>query len=972
MKKALKVFTSSALVLSLLAGTGSFLGSSAISVSAAAVQNQAASNPNKVTVDGNYLYNDFIKLSVDESNGQFVVGTTGGNPDSETDNDKMLLYGFPDNIWSSYTTISVDGSQEKYHLLNMDQKPTYTEVAKQNTSTASYQHITVSQVLSFVRNVSTNRDDVLEIKYVLTNEDTKAHHVGVRIMLDTKLGDNDHAPFRVSGYGDVTTETQFEGSNIPQYWQAFDSLESPKVISQGSFLRDGDAVNNPDKVQFCNWSAIKNQEWDYKISEGDPNGDSAVGITWNEKALAPGESRSYSTYYGMSELTQNTEPPLSLSVYSDSIVTTKNVDQTTGDPVYNELTVTGYVQNIGDENTHNTYAKLVLPKNMYIVNGSAVQTIGSLESGKIRQVTWIVKVKGSVNPGEYKFKVLAGCDETTEKSVERKVTIPAILRNKSSVKKAHLTVGDSISITAASEGGYGSYLYAMYYKKTAASSWTKLRDYSTGTTASVKTAAAVPYQVLVKVKDENGSIADKIIDVNVYKKLSNKSEAPAAVDLGNKIVMKGAAAGGSGSYRYAYYYKRSTSSKWVTLKAYSTAAKADFKPQAAVDYDLKVVVKDTKTAKTAAKTLKVTVKDPLVNTSTISAAEILQGKSVTVNGAARGGKGGYQFAVFFRKENSKTWKTQQKLADNATVAVTFKEAGKYEICVHVQDAEGTLKKKFFSLTVNKPLINASTIDTKSLVAGETAHITAVGKDGAGAYTYSVYYKKSTASKWTTKQKNTANTAITFTPKYSGKYQVCVKVTDKNGATKKKTFTLSVADKLQNTSTLSESAITLGKKVTVNASATGGKGRYLFAVYYKHSTDQEWTLVQNYNSNKALELTPKKAGAYQVCVKVKDGRGSVVEKKKLDLTVKEVLKNTSTVTIGTKVTLKGSATGSTGTVNFAFYYKRSDAEKWTAKQNFSTNAKVTIAPKKGVSYDYCIKVKDASGKIEKKYFTIKIG
>ena len=85
-----------------------------------------------------------------------------------------------------------------------------------------------------------------------------------------------------------------------------------------------------------------------------------------------------------------------------------------------------------------------------------------------------------------------------------------------------------------------------------------------------------------------------------------------------------------------------------------------------------------------------------------------------------------------------------------------------------------------------------------------------------------------------------------------------------------------------------------------------------------------------------------------------------------------LKNTSTITVGDKVTLNGSATGNVGNVTYAFAYKRSTATKWVNKQSFAANAKVTVAAKKGVSYDYCIKVKDSDGNIQKKYFTVKIG
>lgn len=967
MKKIFKVLTSATLAMALTAGTG-VLGSAVAYAATDEVQDL-----NVITVDGESMYNGYIKLRVKNSNGHYVLGTTGGNPESDTDNDKKLIFGFPGGSSTSKSTIVIDGAINEYGESSFTTAPTYSEVAKSSTSTVYYGNVSVTQVLSFVRNVSTNRDDVLEVKYVVSNEDTQAHNVGVRIMIDTMLDGNDDAPFRVAGVGPVTTETTFEGDNIPQYWQAFDSLSEPKVVSQGSFLRDGDATNNPDKVQFCRWDGIKAKLWDYETTDGRNNGDSAVGITWNEKALAPGETRNYCTYYGLSELTQNTEPPLSVSVYGDSIITAMKVDQTTGDPVYNEITVTAYVENIGDEATHNTYAKLVLPRKMSVVDGTAVTTIGTLDANSSKQITWKVKTAGDIAVGDYKIKVQCGCDETSEKEVERKVTIPAILKNLSKVSKTGITVGESFKITAAAEGGYGTYLYAISYKKSDANAWTKIQDYGTGTTATVTPEATGTYQVMVKVKDGNGSIADKIINVGVYKKLVNTSKVESAVvNLGDSIVMNGSASGGSGSFKYEYYYKQADASTWTKHKEFSTSATDSFKPKAVKDYKVRVIVKDTKTGKTASKDLTVTVKDPLVNTSTVSAESVVKGKTVTVTASAKGGKPEYLYSIFYKKSTDSKWTTVQSLKATTTADITLTEVAAYDICVHAKDTEGTLEKKFFTVNATAPLENTSKVSTTSVVAGDSLTITASAKGGAGDYRYAVYYKKTTATKWSTKQKFSTNKKITFTPGSAATYKLCVKVKDKDGTVVKKYFTIKSAAKLQNTSTVSAATINLGKSVTVNCSAKGGKPDYQYAVFYKKTTDTTWACAQSYKTNATVTVTPKAATTYQICVKIKDARGTVEEKKYFDLKVEKGLKNTSTITVGTKVTLNGSATGSVGTCQYAFAYKRSDSTKWVNKQSFAANSKVTIAAKSGVSYDYCIKVKDVDGNIQKKYFTVKIG
>ena len=210
----------------------------------------ATEESSTVTVDGNSMSNEYIKL-VTADNGRFVLGTTGGDFSRDTDNDKKLLYGFPDEVGTSYTTIRIDGESYIYGETGLETTPNFNADMKSCVSTQIINNLEITQTLSFVNNVSTDKEDVMEIKYVVKNNDNVSHHVGTRIMLDTMLGGNDDAPFRVQGTGSVTTETEFTGDSIPQYWQAFDSLTDPTVVSQGTFIRREDL--KPDKVQFANW-----------------------------------------------------------------------------------------------------------------------------------------------------------------------------------------------------------------------------------------------------------------------------------------------------------------------------------------------------------------------------------------------------------------------------------------------------------------------------------------------------------------------------------------------------------------------------------------------------------------------------------------------------------------------------------------------------------------------------------------------
>lgn len=254
------------------------------------------------------IVNDYIEFNT-ASNGHYTIGTIGGNPNSSTDDNKKMLFGHPGG-GTSKTTIVVGESINEFTSSNV----TYDADGSKSVSKASYDGVDVTQELSIIENSATGRDDVVKIKYIVKNDTEYAKQVGIRIMMDTMLGGNDAAPFRVNG-SDVTTETVYSGSNIPQIWQAFDSATNPGVVAQGTFYKSGD--RKPDKVQFTNWGNVTSTLWDYVTQPGRSNGDSAVSITWNKDTFTSGETREFVTYYGLSELEQNLIPPLALSVYAD-------------------------------------------------------------------------------------------------------------------------------------------------------------------------------------------------------------------------------------------------------------------------------------------------------------------------------------------------------------------------------------------------------------------------------------------------------------------------------------------------------------------------------------------------------------------------------------------------------------------------------------------------------------------------------
>ena len=70
--------------------------------------------------------NEFIEFAMDV-NGRFTIGTTGGNPEIETDNNKKMLYGHP-SPRTSFTTIKVDGVNYQYNVSDQQSISEYGEL----------------------------------------------------------------------------------------------------------------------------------------------------------------------------------------------------------------------------------------------------------------------------------------------------------------------------------------------------------------------------------------------------------------------------------------------------------------------------------------------------------------------------------------------------------------------------------------------------------------------------------------------------------------------------------------------------------------------------------------------------------------------------------------------------------------------------------------------------------------------------
>lgn len=406
------------------------------------------------TGDNVVLENEFIAIIVnarDEATGRFSVNTTGGDPERIGDENRPLIYGTVNNPGpvTSYTTVRIDGrdyvfggaTQRRAGRLGLYSDTIvgpFIHEGREIHTVWRAEDIVVTQVLSIARGITTGQPDTARIEYRITNQGTTPRTVGLRVMLDTLLGSNDGAPFQVGGQA-VLTDTAFRGDAIPDFFQAFDSLANPQIVSQGT-LRAFDTTV-PDEVYFSNWGSLADGVWNFEFVPGrdfarvgeEWDLDSAVALFWNPRPLAPGETRTYVTYYGLGGITI-APGHLSIGVTSPASVNGSHAADVT-------FEVRAYIENTGDWIARDAEVRLELPSPLRIVEGPAAAALGDMAPRDSRQVSWRVSVPAGTS-GPFTYRVAVSSSNADPNRVDRTVTVVAPAALEVRIPDYELTVAD--------------------------------------------------------------------------------------------------------------------------------------------------------------------------------------------------------------------------------------------------------------------------------------------------------------------------------------------------------------------------------------------------------------------------------------------------------------------------------------------------------------------------------------------------
>ncbi len=370
------------------------------------------------------ISNDYIQAVIAE-NGRFTLGNIGGDPDNPNDDDKILLFGHP-SPWSSFTSIRIDGVDYIFGAGGTWIIPPCQQGGSLVASWEIGSQIVVTQTLTIIRSFSTGRDDNLQIAYEIRNEGSSSPLIGISLMLDTMLGDNDGAPFRVLGFGEVTVETEWvsPADTIPQYFQVFDNFDDPSVLSMFSIT--GVGFPDPDRLVLGSWGEAYGGDdpsapWNYTIDSTIPFGDSAVVISWNPVTFVPGQSATYGTGYGLGGMTYVAWNPFNIGLSAPEFLQIDASNEYVPDP----FTAVCYLKNSSGHEVSGAAVKFNLaPGLVFDVGETAEKALGDVPAEEIVQKEWRINPLGSIT-GYINFSITCYA-EGNSMTVNKSIYIPAL------------------------------------------------------------------------------------------------------------------------------------------------------------------------------------------------------------------------------------------------------------------------------------------------------------------------------------------------------------------------------------------------------------------------------------------------------------------------------------------------------------------------------------------------------------------
>jgi hypothetical protein len=196
-----------------------------------------------------------IRLVIDEKIGRFSLYYM-------TDVDKKTwepLFWDKDKR-TSFLSVFIDGKEYK-----LGENSTFKRMIRgtENKPVLAFESefFSVAEEFSFIRTASSGVSNGIRIDVTLENWNAKPLNIGLRLLIDSYLGEKTDPNFRTD-LRSVGDELIIDRTTLDQYWLS----RNDKFGLMGSIFVDG--VESPDFIQFANWKRMNDSRFKVEYVQG--------------------------------------------------------------------------------------------------------------------------------------------------------------------------------------------------------------------------------------------------------------------------------------------------------------------------------------------------------------------------------------------------------------------------------------------------------------------------------------------------------------------------------------------------------------------------------------------------------------------------------------------------------------------------------------------------------------------------------
>jgi hypothetical protein len=155
--------------------------------------------------------------------------------------------------------------------------------------------LTVTQTFAF------SGGEAVAVSVTIRNNTDREMAAGLRLLLDTYLGEAGFPHFRTDRDREINAELSFTGAEVPAWWLSRSSRSSRAPENPGLLVPlRGEGVTTPDRLVLANWKRLAEASWLYETAPGRTFSelpysinDSAACLYFGPAPLAAGASRTY-------------------------------------------------------------------------------------------------------------------------------------------------------------------------------------------------------------------------------------------------------------------------------------------------------------------------------------------------------------------------------------------------------------------------------------------------------------------------------------------------------------------------------------------------------------------------------------------------------------------------------------------------------------------------------------------------------